>query len=116
VKYSPELIQEGYLFPETPRWHAPSRSFFFADIDRGQIHKWTPGESAQLHFQHSDWISGYGFGSNGEWVITSARRRVLMRVEMGDTPDTAMTSDIADLSGVARLGINDLLVAPDGIV
>ncbi|MGA1362527.1 MAG: SMP-30/gluconolactonase/LRE family protein [Ilumatobacteraceae bacterium] len=112
---TPELVQEGYLFPETPRWHSPSGSFYFVDIDRGEIHRWTPGGSARLCFRHSDWISGYAFGPDGEWVVTSARRRVLMRVTLGDTPDTAMVSDFAELSDVARFGINDILLAPGGI-
>jgi len=115
MKYTPELVQEGYLFPETPRWHAPSGSFFFVDIDRGQIHRWVPGERAELHFQHSDWISGYAFGPGDQWTVTSARRRVLMRATMGSTPDGASTTDIADLSAIALYGINDLLLAPSGI-
>jgi len=115
MKYTPELVQEGFLFPETPRWHAPSGSFFFVDIDRGQIHKWVPGSAAQLHFQHTDWISGYAVNANNEWTVTSARRRVLMKVKMGDTPDTASTADVADLSEIALFGINDLLVAPNGV-
>lgn len=114
MKYTPELVQEGFLFPETPRWHAPSDSFYFVDIDRGQIHKWKPGSPATLAFQHSDWISGYGFGPGDKWTVTSARRRVLMHVQLGDSPDNAVVTDIADLSGVATYGINDLLVAPDG--
>lgn len=115
VKFLPTLIQEGYLFPETPRWHAPSQSFFFVDIDRGQIHNWVPGNAARLVFQHSDWMSGYAFGPGDQWTVTSARRRVLMHVTMGDTPDGAITTDVADLSGVALFGINDLLVAPSGV-
>jgi sugar lactone lactonase YvrE len=116
MKYTPELVQEGFLFPETPRWHAPSGSFFFVDIDRGQIHKWVPGLPTTLFFQHSDWISGYGFGPGDKWTVTSARRRVLMHVTMGDTPDSAITTDIADLSDIALYGINDLLIAPNGTV
>ena len=115
MKYTPELVQEGFLFPETPRWHAPSSSFFFVDIDRGQIHQWTPGTAAQLHFQHTDWISGYAINAHNEWTVTSARRRVLMKVKMGDTPDSASTTDVADLSEIALFGINDLLVAPNGV-
>lgn len=115
MKYTPELVQEGFLFPETPRWHAPSSSFYFVDIDRGQIHRWVPGSPATLYFQHTDWISGYGFGPGNQWTVTSARRRVLMHVAMGTSPEEAVTTDIADLSGVALFGINDLLVAPNGI-
>lgn len=114
MKHIPELVQEGFLFPETPRWHAPSGSFYFVDIDRGQIHRWTPGSSATLAFQHSDWISGYGFGPGNKWTVTSARRRVLMHVQLGDRPDNAVVTDIADLSSIATYGINDLLVAPNG--
>lgn len=114
MRYTSELVQEGYLFPETPRWHGPSGSFYFVDIDRGQIHKWTPGSAASLLFQHSDWISGYAFGPGDKWTVTSARRRVLMHVTMGDSPDTATATDVADLSGVALYGINDLLLGPDG--
>ena len=115
MKYTPELVQEGFLFPETPRWHAPSGSFYFADIDRGQIHKWTPGSQAQVFIQHSDWISGYGFGPGDEWTVTSARRRVLMRVKPGSSPDNAVTRDFCDLSSHSPYGINDLLVAPNGV-
>ena len=115
MKYTPELVQEGFLFPETPRWHAPSASFYFSDIDRGQIHKWTPGSSAQVFFQHSDWISGYAFGPGDEWTVTSARRRVLMRVKPGSTPDSAVTRDICDLSSHSPYGINDMLVTPSGV-
>jgi sugar lactone lactonase YvrE len=115
MKYTPELVQEGYLFPETPRWLAPSGSFFFVDIDRGQIHKWMPGSEAALYFQYTDWISGYGFGPGDKWTVTSARRRVLMHVTMGSSPDSATTNDVAVLEKVALYGINDLLVAPNGI-
>ena len=115
MKYTPDLIQEGFLFPETPRWHGPSGCFYFVDIDRGQIHRWSPGSPATLHFQHTDWISGYGFGPGGSWTITSARRRVLMHVAMGSAPESATTTDIADVSAVALYGINDLLIAPNGI-
>ena len=115
MKYTPELVQEGFLFPETPRWHGPSGCFYFVDIDRGQIHEWVPGGKARLHFQHDDWISGYAFGLGSEWVVTSARRRKVMRVAMGSSPDAASITDIADLSQVAQFGINDLLLAPNGI-
>jgi sugar lactone lactonase YvrE len=37
-----------------------------------------------------------------------------MHVQLGDRPDNAVITDIADLSGVATYGINDLLVAPNG--
>ena len=75
MKYTPELVQEGFLFPETPRWHAPSDSFYFVDIDRGQIYKWKPGSPATLAFQHSDWISGYGFVSGGTVTLPPAPTR-----------------------------------------
>lgn len=38
-----------------------------------------------------------------------------MRVVMGESPEMARTTDLADISGLATYGINDLLLAPNGI-
>jgi sugar lactone lactonase YvrE len=113
MKHTPTLFAEGFLFPETPRWHAGRGHFIVTDIDRGQVFAVsTDGQRRQL-YQGPDWVSGTAFESDTTLLVTNARSRGLVRVHL-DQPD-AEPEMIASLAEIAPYGINDMIRTSAGV-
>lgn len=113
MKHTPILFSEGYLFPETPRWHAGRGEFIVTDIDRGQVFAVsTDGQRRQV-YQGPDWVSGTAFESDTTLLVTNARSRSLVRVHL-DQPDAAPEM-IASLAEIAPFGINDMIRTDAGV-
>ncbi|WP_088308526.1 SMP-30/gluconolactonase/LRE family protein [Novosphingobium sp. B 225] len=113
MKHTPTLFAEGYLFPETPRWHAGRGEFIVTDIDRGQVFAVsTDGQRRQV-YQGPDWVSGTAFESDTTLLVTNARSRSLVRVHL-DQPDAAPEM-IASLAEIAPFGINDMIRTDAGV-
>jgi sugar lactone lactonase YvrE len=113
MKYTPTLLHEGYMFPETPRWSAPRGAFYFVDIDRGEIHEMKPGQKPALWFKHDDFVSGFVFGKDGELILTSAYKRKLLGVRK-DSSGRPDVREIGDLSALAKYAINDMIRSARG--
>lgn len=113
MRYEPKLLHEGFLFPETPRWHAGRGAFYFVDIDRGEIHEFAPGSSPRLHFKSDDMVSGFAFGASGELIVTSARQRKIVSVSKS-TFGGMKVRPVADLSHFVEFAINDLIRSARG--
>jgi sugar lactone lactonase YvrE len=113
MKHTPTLFSEGYLFPETPRWHAGRGEFIVTDIDRGQVFAVsTDGQRRQV-YQGPDWVSGTAFESDTTLLVTNARSRSLVRVHL-DQPDAAPEM-ITSLAEIAPFGINDMIRTDAGV-
>ncbi len=113
MKHNPTLFAEGFLFPEAPRWHAGRKQFFVSDIDRGQVFAISPDGQRQKVYQGPDWVSGTAFADDNTLLVTNARSRSLVRVNL-DRPD-APAEMIASLSEIAPYGINDMVCTPGGV-
>lgn len=112
MKLTPTLLAEGFLFPESPRWHARRGHFLVSDIDRGQvIVVWPNGERRTL-YQAPGWVSGMAFEDDETLILTFARDRKLVRVPLG-RPTGFET--IASLDEVAAFGINDMIRSASGV-
>lgn len=64
-------------------------------------------------YQGPDWVSGTAFESDTALLVTNARSRTLVRVNL-DRPD-AGTETIASLADIAPYGINDMIRTPSGV-
>jgi sugar lactone lactonase YvrE len=113
MKHTPTLFAEGYLFPEAPRWHAGRGEFFVSDIDRGQVFAVSTDGQRRLVYQGPDWVSGTAFESDTTLLVTNARSRGLVRVQL-DQPD-AGPEMIASLAEIAPYGINDMIRTQSGV-
>lgn len=113
MKHNPTLFAEGFLFPEAPRWHADRKQFFVSDIDRGQVFAISPDGQRQKVYQGPDWVSGTAFADDNTLLVTNARSRSLVRVNL-DRPD-APAEMIASLAEIAPYGINDMVCTPGGV-
>lgn len=113
MKLTPALFADGFLFPEAPRWHAGRQQFFVSDIDRGQVFAVSPDGQRRQVYQGPDWVSGTAFEDDNTLLVTNARSRSLVRVNL-DRPD-APAEMIASLAEIAPYGINDMVRTPGGV-
>ncbi len=108
--YQPEFLCDGFIFPETPRWH---RGFFYCcSIDEGTIFRIDKAGNKEIQVQIDDWLSGWTFVSpdSDDIVLTSARRRKLL-LSNGES-----LNEFADLSSIATFAINDMIRAHSGVI
>ncbi|RDV02458.1 hypothetical protein DXH95_10780 [Sphingorhabdus pulchriflava] len=113
MKHTPVLFAEGFLFPEAPRWHAGRGQFIVSDIDRGQVFAVSADGQRQQVYQGPDWVSGTAFENDKTLLVTNARSRGLVRVQL-DQPD-AVPEMIASLAEIAPYGINDMVRTASGV-
>ena len=109
----PRTIVDGLVFSEGPRWH--DGALVFSDM---HAHRVVRAElaadrtSAQLTTVvevTEDEPSGLGWLPDGRMLVVAMETQRLLRVE----PDSTQVEH-ADLSGLARGSINDMIVAADG--
>lgn len=113
MKHTPVLFAEGFLFPEAPRWHAGRGQFIVSDIDRGQVFAVSADGQRQQVYQGPDWVSGTAFENDKTLLVTNARSRGLVRIQL-DQPD-AVPEMIASLAEIAPYGINDMVRTASGV-
>jgi sugar lactone lactonase YvrE len=106
--HQPELLCDGFVFPESPRWHRGS--FYCTSIDEGTVFKIDEVGNRTVHLKIDDWLSGWVFvgPDTDEIILTSALQRKLLRWD-GTEP-----YEVADLSGIATYAVNDLIRSADG--
>jgi sugar lactone lactonase YvrE len=113
MKLRPTLLADGFLFPESPRWHARRGHFVVTDIDRGQVLAVSPEGKRRLLYQAPGWVSGTAFEDDDTLLVTHARDRTLVRVFLGDAGPTV--EPVAALARLAAFGINDMIRTSDGV-
>ena len=103
MERTPELLCEGFVFPETPRWHRGS--FYCCSIDEGLIYRIDPDGSPTLLVDIGDLVSGFCFlGRDSEaMVISSITRKKLLRW------DGTRLSEFADVAPTGCNMINDMI-------
>ena len=99
---TPTTVLDGLVFPEGARWH--EGALYFSDMHDGIVWRLTPGGSATNVLELPTLPSGLGWLPDGTMCVVSMEDRRLLRL----TPDGPVT--LADLSGVARYVINDMVI------
>jgi sugar lactone lactonase YvrE len=110
MSYQPTFLCDGFVFPETPRWHRGS--FYCCSIDEGTIFRIDRDGTKKAVVQIDDWLSGWSFVSadSDDIVLTSAKQRKLL------LHNAESLKEIADLSSIATFGINDMIRAHSGVM
>jgi len=110
---APRPLLRGFHFTEGPRWH--DGALWFSDIHGRRVLR-APidgedaiGPAAVVAEMADDRPSGLGWLPDGRLLVVAMHSQCLMRLE----PDGELVVH-ADLSGIARGTINDMVVAPDG--
>jgi sugar lactone lactonase YvrE len=104
----PRTIISGLVFGEGPRWH--DGALWFSDMhDHMVIRSSVQGSTTIVAEVTHDEPSGLGWLPDGRLLVVAMETGKLLRRE----PDGSL-AEHADLSGLARGSINDMIVAADG--
>lgn len=106
---TPQILFEGLRFPEGARWH--DGRLWFSDMHTGEIFRVGPeaGRGPEVVARVADQPSGLGWLADGALLISSMRRRLLLRDDLQGNQ-----SVYADLSGLTDAPINDMVVDASG--
>ena len=82
-KHIPQLLCEGFIFPESPRWHRGS--FYCCSIDEGRLFKLSMDGSKEVFLESPDRISGWVFPdeNSDDLIITAGKARKVTRSIIG---------------------------------
>jgi sugar lactone lactonase YvrE len=101
-------ILDGLWFGEGPRWH--DGALFFSDMHGHRVVRTDlEGRSSTVVELAHDEPSGLGWLPDGRLLVVAMETQKLHRLEADGT-----LVEHADLSGIARGDINDMIVATDG--
>lgn len=101
-----ELLLDGLMFPEGPRWYQDK--LWFTDQHARQIKTVDVKGNSQLIAELSDLPGGLGWLPDGRLLVVSMCKRQLLVLEQENL------ELYADLSELASFHCNDLLVDPKG--
>jgi len=102
------VLVDGFVFTEGPRWR--DGRLWFSDMHGHQVVAATPtGETEVIVKVDDDEPSGLGWLPDGRMLIVSMERQQILRLE-----PTGELACHADLSGLARGSLNDMIVSNDG--
>ena len=101
-----EIILDGLVFPEGPRWH--DGKLWFSDQHSHKVHTVDERGYAEVVVELDDRPSGLGFLPDGRLLIAAMHGRKLLRLD----PDGV--HEVADLTEHAEEFINDMVTDAQG--
>lgn len=103
-----EVFADGIEFPECPRWH--DGALWLSDMWGHTVYRFdaTGARTVAHRFPDDEDPGGIGWLPDGRMLVTGMRHSVVYRLANG----TAHLH--ADVRELAPLGVNDMIVAPDG--
>jgi sugar lactone lactonase YvrE len=100
-----EILVDGIVFPECPRWH--DGKLWFVDMFGMKVMRVDPdGQSLEVVAELPDNPSGLGFLPNGTAIVGQMRRRQIIEVESGTVH--------ADLGPLGGIFLSDMVVDSNG--
>lgn len=97
-----EVLLEGLLFPEGPRWH--DGKLWFSDMQMRKVMTVDISGNADVIIEMPTSPSGLGWLPNGKLLVVSMEDRRLLRL------DPEGLTEVADLSNIATFHCNDMVV------
>jgi sugar lactone lactonase YvrE len=101
------ILAGGFAFTECPRWH--DGQFYFSDVKGHHVHRLNAAGTVENLLEIPGDPSGLGFLPDGDLLVVSVHERKLLRLSKNGSLRT-----YADLSAVAKFGINDMVVDAAG--
>lgn len=102
----PELLLDGLVFPESPRWR--DGRLWFSDMFAGRVMTVDPGGRSEVIAEAPGWLSGLGWLPDGRLLAVSMQDRRLLRLEPGGFVEAA------NLQGLTSYTTNDMVVDRQG--
>ena len=102
----PEVLLDGLLFPEGPRWH--DDKLWFSDMHAGQVMTVDINGKAEVIVSVDQSPSGLGWLPDGRLLVVSMLDRRLLRL------DADGLVEVADLNLLASFHCNDMVVDQHG--
>ena len=102
----PEVLLDGLMFPEGPRWH--EKKLWFSDMHAGQVMTVDMDGKADVITTVPQSPSGLGWLPDGRLLVVSMLDRRLLRLDSGGL------TEVADLSQLASFHCNDMVVDHQG--
>lgn len=104
----PDVVASGFAFAENPRWH--EGRLHFVDIHGRRVCAMDGDGRVETILAPPFSPSGIGFRPDGGLLVVAVQELKVMLWKDGQL------SEHADLSHLAKVGLNDMLVDPDGRV
>jgi len=101
-----EILLEGLVFPESPRWH--DNKLWFSDMDARKVMTVDMEGNTEVVVEMQTCPSGLGFLPDGKLLIVSMDDDKLLRL------DSSGLAEVADLSGLTTYRSNDMVVDKQG--
>ncbi len=101
-----EVILDGLVFPEGPRWR--DGKLWFSDQHSHKVHTVDEQGNSELVVELDDRPSGLGFLPDGRLLIAAMHGRKLLRLDPGGL------YELADLSEHAEQYVNDMVTDAQG--
>lgn len=102
----PQLLVDGLVFPESPRWR--DDRLWFSDMLAGRVMTVDLAGHVELLAQAPGWLSGLGWLPDGRLLVVSMQDRRLLRLEPGGLVEAA------DLRPLTSCTCNDMIVDSEG--
>lgn len=103
---TPEVLLDGLIFPEGPRWHGGR--FWFSDMHAHKILTLDGSGHAETVAELDDRPSGLGWLPDGRMLVVAMGARKVLRLERSHLVEHA------DLSELAPADCNDMVVDASG--
>lgn len=107
AKYKLEMLADGFIFLEGPRWH--DKQLWLSDMRGETVYTLSEAGKRSKVASFPNHPSGISFLPDGRVVIVSMQDRKLMQVEAG-----GKLSEYADLSNMVSYDINDTVCDASG--
>ena len=113
-----EVLLEGLLFPESPRWH--DDKLWFVDMDSHKVLTVDLKGNTETILQRTEQVSGLGWLPDNRLLVVSMGDNTLLRLDPGGVNivadlnkfDTALCNDmVVDKNGRAYVEIWDLIIS-----
>jgi sugar lactone lactonase YvrE len=106
MELQPEVLLDGLVFPECPRWH--DGTLWFCDVNGHKIMTLAGDGRARVILEHAQQPAGLGWLPDGTLLFVSMLdRRLMCAVDGG-------TGVVADLSEHEPVSLNDMCVDQHG--
>jgi len=106
VSEVPQLLIDGLVFPESPRWR--DGRLWFSDMLASRVMSVDPAGRVETVVQTPGWVSGLGWLPDGRLLAVSMLDRRLLRLDPGGL------SEAANLESLTTFICNDMVVDAAG--
>jgi sugar lactone lactonase YvrE len=108
IDAQPQILAEGFLFTECPRWRADEGKLYFSDMHGQKVHRVDEAGGLETVCTLDCKAGGIGFLPAGDLLVAAMPQGRILRLRDGKL------SEYVGFSDRTRAGINDMIVSSAG--